>query len=328
MAENEGPDGPAEDPGSSSHPARLPEPVNQQPLDAEQLRRFQEFQEFQQFQRFQQYLQATQGDGFQAAGGQPPPSPPPGQPLPYPPAPYPPAPTQPVQDVGSQLAGVQQQLVRLTETQIRIDLAVNPPWWRKLLRSRLIRWLVALLVLALIAIWGVPALIQHYFGGNSGTSAGTPRPNSVLQEHEYATGVYDAVQSVYKAVADPGRALKVCEVFSDSAQQQFATANHVAATANPAADCVQALAILRGQITDQVNYGGEADPNLRDLPEPGSGQQTFTVPSCWVSVSGGPALGNFTVTQVSTGQWAITGYTTDATCPPSAANTAPPTPTS
>lgn len=331
MGETEEPGQPADNP---SDPARLPDRVDHQhnpaQWDAEQHRRFQEFQEFQQFQRFQQYLQATGGQpGNGQPGPQDPPTPPappasprqpgpPGQPLAYPPVPGHP----PTHDVGTQIAGLRQQLAQLTDTQIRIDRAVNPPWWRKVLRSRLIRWLAGLLVLIILAIWGVPTLINHYFGspGSSGHT-GTPQPNSVIKEHEYFPGVYNAVQDVYKAVGDVSRAQQVCQAFSDGAQAQFAAA---AGTDT----CVHAIQALHTQVTDLGNYGAESDPILRGLPQPTGGQHTFTVPSCWVKVSGGPTLGTFTLTQLPTQQWEITGYTTQGACPPTTSASAPTTPTS
>lgn len=318
--------------------------VGEEEWDAEQQRRFRDFQEFQQFQRFQEYLRnldQRQGSGptpgqapGQQAIDQPAPDQPtvpggelavpgPARPLsptqpaaPAPPSGPPPQVAAQAHDVGAQLAQVREQLAELTETQRRIDRTVNPPWWRRVSRSRPVRWLVIAVLVIIVGIWGVPLLINHYFGnGGSTGSGGATNPGTVGEQHGYFSGPRQAVQAVYDSISgvNPDTA-QVCGALSAQAVRDFAAATGTQT-------CTQAIGVLAKRITDS-GYGDNADQAVRTLPEaPASGQSPVTVYACAVPVTGGPTLGTFTLTLHAAGQWEVTGYLGPATCNPPAPTT-------
>jgi len=270
---------------------------------AEQIRRFQEFQ------RFQAYLRFSEGQGGpqQQPGGelvpvQPAQSPPPGAPGPF----GVPAVQQPLD---AQLAGMREQLDR-------IERVANPPWWRKLLRSRLVRWPVLLLILAAIGVWGVPALVNHYIGGSAAPAGG---PGAQLPAPKTASGelpqkAKDAVAELYRAIGEnaPGYA---CFLFDQQTSVAFGNAFGVAG-------CEAAVPLIHQRLTDPNSY---SEPDLSQLPNQTATQTTMTISSCQFTVSGGPRLGTFTLTKVSDGGWEITGYTAQQPCPSTTTPTTAPT---
>lgn len=258
-------------------------------VDPETFRQFQEFQRFQQFQRFTQG-QTPPPDAappWSAAGGQ----------------------LEPVQGrqqpppVHEQLAVVQAQLHEMRQSQAKIERATNPPLWRKILRSTPFRWAIGLLVIVLIAIWGVPALVQHYVGGGNDQHTNTAgKPTSIQQSGQLAGAPYDAVADVYLFPAEGLSPDKSCLTFSASAAKSFAQAFGTSS-------CVAAFTKIAGEITDKDAY---SDPDTSKLPTNPTGN-TVTVDSCDLGVTGGPRLGTFTVTHVDKG-WEITGYQPQRTC--------------
>lgn len=281
--------------------------------NAEQIRQFQEFQ------RFQAYLRFTESQGVppeQQSGGelvpvqphQPPDTPviPPGTPGVPPGTPGVP----PALPLDAQLASMREQLAR-------IERAANPPWWRKLLRSRLVRWPILLLILAAIGIWGVPALVNHYIGGSAAPAGNGGLPVPKGQSPVLYTSANASVQGLYIEIAEatgqpgdrhPGSA---CLRFSDSAAAAFARQFG-------APNCQAAITTLHGQLTDQQAY--EAT-DLSALPEATTTQQAITISSCQYQVTGGPALGTFLLTRQQSAGWLITGYTPPAACPSTTAPT-------
>jgi hypothetical protein len=285
-------------------PGNLPEVPETPPagVDPETFRQFQEFQRFQQFQRFNQGEQppppaappwTAEGGNLEPFHGQQPPSP--GHPA-----------------VHHQLAGVQQQLNQIQQSQAKIERATNPPLWRKILRSTPFRWAVGLLVIVLIAIWGVPALVQHYVGGDNHdqNTNNVGLPTSIEGSGQLASSPYDAATDIYLFLGEGQSAHNACLTFSASARQSFAQAFGTAS-------CDAAYTKIAGQITDKNAY---SEPDISQLPPSPTGT-TITVDPCLLGVTGGPRLGEFTVTQVPNKDWLISGYQAK-TCP------APPTPTS
>lgn len=254
--------------GQSVQPAQPAPPPG---LSADEYRRFQEFQRFQDFQRFSQ------------AGQQPPPAP---------------VAQQPHQELATQLSDMRQQLAR-------IERVTNPPTWQKILRNKWLHRLVWLVVLIVVATWGVPTLVEHYFGNHDADSTGPaalPLPKG--QSGVLPEGPHQAVADVYMFVAE-NQPTAACLIFSTAAAGQFATHND-------AATCPAAVTALSGQVTDRADYG---QPDLTILPSPQG--NTMTISSCSFTVSGGPRLGTFVLTKQEQG-WEITAYDGAAPCPASA----------
>jgi hypothetical protein len=306
VAENEPPaqpqGPPPPEPGSGGLPA-LPAGSSPEPMppgmDAEEYRRFQEFQRFQDYQRFTQGQQPQQPVQGQQPGGLAPLQP--GQPTPY--------------GIEHHLNGMQQQLAQLTEKQVQAERLNNPPIWQKILRNKWLHRLIWLVIIIVLATWGVPKLIHYYLGGGDSDSAGTnaslplPKEDSgELPEH-----AHDAVYDVYMFIASdhPDEA---CFIFNKAAQQQFAQS--VGATT-----CETAITKLHSQLTDAEGYN---NTSLSQLPAVEG--TTIVVSSCDFDVSGGPRLGTFTVTEQNKG-WEITDYAAGPDpCPAPSSNTSiPPT---
>jgi hypothetical protein len=282
-----------EQPGQPGQPGpgNLPDVPEQPPagVDPETFRQFQEFQRFQQFQRFTQATPQA-APPWTAEGGNL--------------EPVPPGP-----DVHGHLAAVRTQLQQLQDSQAKIERATNPPLWRKILRSTPLRWAVGLLVLILIAIWGVPALIQHYVGGGGTPTNNAGKPTSIQDSGQLPGAPYDAIADVYLFPAEGLAPDKSCLLFSAGAAKSFAQAFGTSS-------CPAAFINIAGQITDKDTY---SDPDMSMLPV--ATGTTITVSSCDFDVEGGPRLGTFTVTRVAKG-WQITSYQAQQACP---APTAPPT---
>jgi hypothetical protein len=276
MAENQQPPGepPTPPTGLPALPAGTPptpHPTDPLPpgLDADEYRRFQEFQRFQDYQRF------TQGQPGNL-----------------------PAPAPHHHELATHLADMRQQLAR-------IEKVTNPPTWQKVLRNKWLHRLAWLIVLIVLATWGVPTLIHHYFGNNdSGTGpAALPLPKG--QSGVLPEGPHQAVADVYMFIAE-NQPTDACLIFSGPAGRQFA------ATVGTQT-CEQAATTLYRQVTDKAAY---ASPLLTSLPSPQGA--TMTISSCSFAVSGGPRLGTFTLTQQNQG-WEITKYAAGPTpCPASA----------
>ncbi|KAA9162998.1 hypothetical protein FPZ12_010530 [Amycolatopsis acidicola] len=250
-------------------------------LDPEQLR------QFQQFQQFQDYLRFTEAQRQAGQGGQ----------LVQPPA-------QP-----GQVAQTQQGVPPVPPPPYGGQIQVSPPPERPRPKIRAPRWakrlagkvLSALLFLLVLLIAGKFAY-NYFFPSQdddrpaSETGGGTYHTNKIL-----STQPYEAVRSVYDAIAqkDPNpedMAVRACGRFREDIQQKFGQDLGYA-------DCRQAVLAIHAQVTNVNDY-------LESIPSHVTENygDTVVVDSCRFTISGGPALGVFTVTKVEKGQWLITGH--------------------
>lgn len=277
-------------------------------VDPEQLRQFQQFQQFQEFLKFQQ---------AQQSGGQPGNALTPGTPqAQYPPAPYqgPQAPAAPGGYAASLPVNAPDRLPEPAQRPRR-----RAPRWLTWLGKKLLGWLVAVLLLALAATWAY----NHFFGsGDSGQTTkeyargggGSYHATELLADNPYA-----AVRSVYDAIAqaDPDTGMpdadKACGRFDEAAQQRFAENLGFD-------DCRRAVNALHEQVTHVNDYAESVYPRGY-LPT----STTERIDSCSFTISGGPALGVFTVEKLAhEGQWLITGHETGPdTCPGQASPSQP-----
>jgi hypothetical protein len=185
----------------------------------------------------------------------------------------------------------------------RIERVTNPPTWQKVLRNKWLHRLAWLVILIVLATWGVPTLIEHYFGNHSADNTGPAAlPAPVNQSGTLPEGPHQAVQDVYLFVAENQQSPICHTIFDAAAGSQFAAANG-------AKNCPAAVAALYGQLTDKDAY---AQPDLTALPSPQG--DTMLISSCSFTVSGGPRLGTFTLTHEQSG-WRVTGYAGSAPCP-------------
>lgn len=249
--------------GSTGGTGSGPQPPAE--IDAEQLRQFQEFQRFQEYQKFQ----AAQGQN----GGVPgPPALPPGQ---VPPTALPPGQT------------------------IYVKPAPKPVW-QIILGSKLVRWLVMLVILLLLANYGY----NRWFGGgddpgDKAVDSGGNKGNVIAPTNAY--GLQGTVGIFYKHVSQ-GSDGRACNLFADDgrARQKFTTAFS-------APDCEAAIRELRGKVRDVAAYEQPYFPDTM-LKEPLT--TTTEISSCKdLIVKGGPLLGKFVLTkQTGSGAWIITDY--------------------
>jgi hypothetical protein len=171
--------------------------------------------------------------------------------------------------------------------------------------------LSAFLFLVVLIIAGKLAY-NHFFPSQddnrpaSETGGGTYHANKILSPEPY-----EAVRKVYQQIAQ-GRPDLACGYFDIPVQQKFATDLGYA-------DCQQAATDLKVNVTNVNDYA-------ESIPSSVSEQygDTVVVDSCRFTISGGPALGVFTVTKVDKGQWLITGHEPGPkTCAPTGASTSP-----
>lgn len=285
VAENEPPPNEAPTPPSGlpalpggSPPAALPPG-----LDADEYRRFLEFQRFQDYQRF------VETSGRPVAAPAPAPS----------------------HDVAEQLAGVRQHLAELSAAQTQINRTINPPRWKKILRSRWVHRLAWLAVIVIIVVWGVPILIDHVFNSPGRNTAQNPDVNRTLEANP-TNLVFDVYQSVASPDQKDARGA-ACHLFNQAAADQFSAVFHTSR-------CEDAITKLHTQVTDSNAYP-PSEVNQMHVP---SGS-TMVISSCSFPVTGGPRLGTFITTQLSDKNWQITGYTRQEPCPAPTSASAPPT---
>lgn len=280
-------------------PARppAPQPPQESDWDPEKIRQFQEFLRFQQFQEFSRQQEQQQAQ----------PTPPAGNRL------LPAQQPSPGTGVEQQLAGMRRQLAEMSASQQRVEQVVNPPLWRKILRSNAVRWVAGLVVIAALAIWGVPALIDHYFGAGSANpgayseiTSGHPIPLANNPPEYTISGIYANIAH--------GNVRNACqEYFSHTGQDQFAKANHVKT-------CQDAITALYKQVTDQDSY---AYPQLQPMAQEPDRSRPVTISGCDINAPGGPTLGTFTlIYNADHLGWLVNGYTASGTCP----STTPATP--
>ncbi|MFB9683297.1 hypothetical protein [Amycolatopsis plumensis] len=264
----------------------LPQPsraAGQPPVDPAQLEQFRQFQQFQDYLRFTQAQQGNQPAPVPDSGVvQAPPSQPApqqgGQPPMIPP--------------GYQLVPVERR---------------RAPKWLTWLGKKVIAWVLAFILLAIAGTW----LYNHFFPNDAGkTSAQLAQEGGgkYHTNHVFSTNPYEAVRMVYHNVAQ-GRVDDACGRFQNEGQRDTQTrfAQDIAQTFRQDAaqtDCKKAVEFLATQVTNKNDYA-ESLPSSVSEPLPGD---TVTIDSCTFPVTGGPALGVFTVSKVDKGQWLITGH--------------------
>ncbi len=262
-------------PGSEIEPAGSGTPAAGPPVDPAQLEQFRQFQQFQDYLRFTQAQQGNQPAPPPDAGVvQAPPSQPPMIPEGY----------------------------QLVPTESR-----RAPKWVTWLGKKVLAWVLALVILGVAGTW----LYNHFFPNDAGKSSA-----QLAQEgggkyhtnHVFSTNPYEAVRMVYHNVAQ-GRVDDACGRFQNEGQRDVQTqfAQDIAQTFRQNAaqtDCKKAVEFLATQVTNKNDYA-ESLPSSISEPLPGD---TVTIDSCTFPVTGGPALGVFTVSKVEKGQWLITGH--------------------
>lgn len=267
-------------------------PTPPQGFDADEYRRFQEFQRFQDYQRFVEAQR--QGENLPVPVR-------PGQPVPH----HPPA-------LETQLDGMRQQLAR-------IEKVTNPPRWKKILGNKWLHRLLWLLLVVILAVWGVPLLINHWFGGDNGSSGGSggsPHPGTIQGSGRLERNPKDAVAAVYHIIAEnpPDTA---CLEFTTAAAAQFAHDMN-------AGTCVQAVHTVHASLDSAaINaYSFVAIPDSA-LTQQGS---TAQISSCAMPLGSGPRLGLFVLTENQNQEWQITGHRTEPNpCPAPTTTSTPPT---
>ena len=298
------PDSPAGEqatpPAGSNVPAPAPAGPNpaQDPdmqLDPEQLRLFQEFQQFQRFQEFQRAKEA----GLIPPPGQQPQSATSGE--------LQPAPSRQVQRAtpGQMQPATSREVVppHAEQPQDAPPGRRKPPRWLVSLGGKIVG---ALLMLAAIVIGA--ALAINYFLGPDDPLTPAEQASQGGKKAEgtklYASSPYEAVRRIYDDIAQ-GATEDICFRFEEAAREQFAAAfNHD--------NCSDAAAELHSKVTDVDAYAESLPSNVSN---PQLGDQ-IEIDSCQVGiapggVTGGPALGIFTVSKIPNAQgeqWIITKY--------------------
>jgi hypothetical protein len=261
-------------PGGGAQP-----PAPRPPVDPAELAQFKQFQQFQDYLRFTQAQQGNEPAPPSDAGVvQAPPSQQSGQPPAIPP--------------GYQLVPTERR---------------RAPKWVSWLGKKVIAWVLAIVILGLAGTW----LYNHFFPNDAGkTSAQLAEEGGgkYHTNHVFSTNPYEAVRFVYHNVAQ-GRVADACGRFQNEGQRDIQTqfAQDIAQTfrQNTAqADCKKAVEFLATQVTNKNDYAESLPSSVSD-PLPGD---TVTIDSCTFAISGGPALGVFTVSKVDKGQWLITGH--------------------
>ncbi|MGW5740115.1 hypothetical protein [Amycolatopsis sp. NPDC003861] len=264
----------------------LPQPSGtsaQPPTDPAELAQFRQFQQFQDYLRFTQAQQGTQPAPTSDAGVvQAPPS----QPAPHQGG------RPPMIPEGYQLVPVERR---------------RAPKWVTWLGKKVLAWVLALIILGVAGTW----LYNHFFPNDSGkTSAQLAQEGGgkYHTNHVFSTNPYEAVRMVYHNIAQ-GRVADACGRFQNEGQRDVQTqfAQDIAQTFRQSAaqaDCKKAVEFLATQVTNKNDYA-ESLPSSISEPLPGD---TVTIDSCTFPVTGGPALGVFTVSKVEKGQWLITGH--------------------
>ncbi|MGH3499416.1 MAG: hypothetical protein ACRDQA_00725 [Nocardioidaceae bacterium] len=289
-------------PGSGQPPAGPP--------DAEQWRQFQEFQRFQAYLRYTRSSEGLPQQGGEGDGGQEPvplpeapqqPPPPAQPPATLPPGPLQQAPQQSQlpqqsqeQQSQEQLLTIQQQLGEVVASQQRTERELNPPLWKKVLRSPWLHRLVVLIIVIALASWAY----NHFFGssGEEGQPAVPKAPPGQQGGLNAAPGRPDrTIQNLYASIATKGDA--TCNLFTKAGKRDFARDFH-------ARDCSGAVGKIRKRVTDSNSY---SILRFQDAVVTKTAT-TATISSCRVDVSGGPSLGAFTLTKQPTGGWYVSGH--------------------
>src|SRR5699024_9140975 len=172
---------------------------------------------------------------------------------------------------------------------------VRAPRWLRWLARKLLAWLIFVL-LTLLALY---ATLNAMFGSNehSGRPAAEDGGGTYHHTTILAKKPYEAVRTVYDAIAQDKQYEYACGRFYEATQQDFAD-NLGYST------CRRAVQHLQTEVTD-VNSYAESIPSSPAEPIE---SDTVTIDSCDFAITGGPALGRFTVTEVDRGQWLITSH--------------------
>ncbi|WP_434452743.1 hypothetical protein [Lentzea sp. E54] len=173
-------------------------------------------------------------------------------------------------------------------------------WWLVVLGSRIFWRALFFLLVVFSAMWaynhffGVddPGDVAQDSGGVTGSAQGPRSP----------TGQQGTVGLFYNHVAHGNPALGCPLMVKEETQQKFAEAYG-------AADCTEAFAKLKSQVTSVAKYEQMAfPPDMMKTPT----TTKITVDSCDLTVDGGPRLGTFVVEKVDSG-WVITDWS-PSTC--------------
>ncbi|PXY17133.1 hypothetical protein [Prauserella endophytica] len=170
------------------------------------------------------------------------------------------------------------------------------PGWLRWLGKKILGWLIFFLLLALALTWAY----NYFFGSDEGDSTksaaqmggGKYHTNEVL-----STRPHVAVQKIYQLVAE-GSYERACVRFDNDRgiEQKFARD-----LGYP--DCRQAVLGLQTEVSHVTDYSRSIYPQYYD-----PNATTLRIDSCDFEISGGPALGIFTLTKVERDQWLITGH--------------------
>lgn len=172
---------------------------------------------------------------------------------------------------------------------------IRAPRWLRWLAKKLLTWLI----FAVLTILALYLLFDYMFGTDKADQSpaaddggGTYHDTVLLK-----TKPYEAVRSVYDAIAQGKTQHFSCGRFKGDARQTFARN-----LGYP--NCAQAAQQLHDRVDDANDYA-ESIPSSPSKPIKG---ETVTISSCDFDITGGPALGTFTLTEIEHGQWIITGH--------------------
>ena len=187
----------------------------------------------------------------------------------------------------------------ITPAQPRPPAKIKAPRWLRWLGKKVLGWVIFALLTALALTWA-----YNYFLGEdeqqpsaAKTGGGTYHVNEILPKNPY-----EAVRTLYASIAkasvtDSPKPRLICGSFNRSTQQAFA--EHLGYP-----NCKRAALGLAGQV-DHVNAYAESIPSSLSQP---LRRDRVRINSCDFGISGGPALGTFTVRKVERGQWLIVGH--------------------
>jgi hypothetical protein len=241
-----------------------------------------EYRRFQEFQRFQEYQRYVE-----------------------------------VQGSGQPTIRVEEHLVEVREQLARIERVTNPPTWQKVLRNQWLHRAIWLVVLIVLATWGVPRLIHHYVGGDQPQNGASLHPGTVQGSGKLYDNPEDAVAEFYHVImGGPPNNANACQVLTPAAQRQWSQLMGVT-------DCPAGVRKVYGELTAAQK---DAYSNVQVPPAARTGPGMAQVSSCSIDLqSGAPRLGTFQLTQDTQQEWQVTGVAPDPNpCPPPPTTAAPP----
>jgi hypothetical protein len=190
----------------------------------------------------------------------------------------------------------------------------RPSIWLIILRSWLVRRLITLGIVLLVLY----IAYEHFFGSDSSNNPAALHPGAIQGSGRLATNPQDAVAAVYHLTGENSPRL-ACEEFSTAGQIEFA--HDIGAT-----DCMAAITKIHSQL------GQDGQPAYDDVLVPDSavtrvGNAT-EISSCGMTITAGPRLGVFVLTEDQFHEWQITGHRTEpdpCPTPPTTTASTPPT---